>query len=72
MIKPKIEENARKIWQFLNENQISSVIEIEKNLLMQRRDILMALGWLARDEKVFFLDDRNDSKIMFLEDINED
>ena len=71
MIKTQIENNAEKIWEFLNENQISSVFEIEKNLFIQRRDILLAVGWLAREDKLYFLDDHNDSKIMFLEDKDE-
>ena len=35
MVKLKIKNNAYKIWQFLDENQLSSVFEIEKRLLLQ-------------------------------------
>ena len=37
MIKSQIVNNAIKIWQFLDEVQVSSVFEIEKRLQMQRQ-----------------------------------
>jgi hypothetical protein len=72
MIKSQIEKNAHKIWQFLDESQVSSVFEIEKSLSMQRQDVLMALGWLAREDKIYFIGDKRDSKIMIIEDMYED
>lgn len=72
MIKLKIEKNAYKIWQFLDENQLSSVFEIEKRLSMQRQDVLMALGWLAHENKIYFLEDKNNSKVMIIVDMDED
>ena len=72
MIKSQIRNNAGKIWQFLDENQVSSVFEIEKQLSIQRQDILMALGWLANEDKIYFLEDKKHSKIMLLVDIDGD
>lgn len=72
MIKTQIENNAKKIWSFLDENQISSVFEIEKQLLMQRQDILIALGWLAREDRIYFIGDKNDCKIMIIEDLADE
>ncbi|MDD2382409.1 MAG: winged helix-turn-helix domain-containing protein [Mariniphaga sp.] len=72
MIKSQIEKNALKIWQFLDNNQLSSVFEIEKGLSMQRQDVLLALGWLAGEDKIYFLDDQKDSKIMLIVDMDED
>lgn len=69
MIKVQIGNNACKILEFLDENQISSVFEIGKVLSLERKDVLMALGWLAREDRIYFLSDKNDSKIMFLENI---
>ncbi|MCK3683080.1 winged helix-turn-helix domain-containing protein [Maribellus sp. YY47] len=68
MIKTQIENNARKIRSFLDESQISSVFEIEKQLSMQRQDILMALGWLAREDKIYFIGHENNYKIMIVDD----
>jgi hypothetical protein len=72
MIKTQIGNNARKILNFLDENQISSVFEIEKQLSMQRQDILMALGWLACEDRIYFIGDKNDCKIMIIEDMHDE
>ena len=72
MIKSQIVNNAIKIWQFLDEVQVSSVFEIEKRLQMQRQDVLIALGWLACEDKIYFLGDKKDSKIMLIADIDEE
>jgi hypothetical protein len=71
-MKSIIGNNANKIWQFLDRVQLSSAFEIEKQLSMQRQDILMALGWLAREEKIYFIGDQNDHKIMILEDFHDE
>lgn len=70
MIKSQIGDNASKILQFLDERQLSSVFEIEKQLSMQRQDVLMALGWLAREDRIYFIGNNNDCKIMILEDMH--
>ncbi|HRX10218.1 MAG TPA: winged helix-turn-helix domain-containing protein [Draconibacterium sp.] len=70
MIKSQIRDNASKILQFLDERQLSSVFEIEKQLSMQRQDVLMALGWLAREDRIYFIGNNNDCKIMILEDMH--
>lgn len=72
MLKTKIEDNAQKIWGFLDETQISSVFGIEKKLSMQSQDVLMALGWLARENIIYFLEDKRDSKIMVIVDMYEE
>lgn len=66
MIKSQIGTNAGKIWQLMDESQITSVFEIEKALLMQRQDVLMALGWLAHEKKINFLSEDKDSKIIII------
>lgn len=71
MIKSQIRNNADKIWQFLDEVQVSSVFEIEKQLTMQRQEVLIALGWLAREDKIYFLGNKKDSKIMLIVDVDE-
>ena len=70
MIKSQIRDNAAKIMLLLDERQLSSVFEIEKQLSMQRQDVLMALGWLAREDRIYFIGNNNDCKIMILEDMH--
>ncbi len=66
MIKSQIGTNVGKIWQLIDESQITSVFEIEKALSMQRQDVLMALGWLACENKIHFLSEDKDSKIIII------
>lgn len=62
----QIRINAGKIWQFLDENQISSVAEIEERLSLDQQDVLIALGWLARENKIYFHGDKKERKMMIL------
>ncbi len=57
MIKSQIGTNAGEIWQFLNKNGDKSIVEIAKAMKMKTNDVLMALGWLARENKVFFYEE---------------
>ena len=60
----KVKINALKIWQFLDENQLSSVAEVEERLSMKQQDVLIALGWLAREDKIYFCGDKENRKLM--------
>jgi hypothetical protein len=66
MIKSQIGKNAGQIWQYLDDSQVSSVFEIMKVLSMEKQDVLMALGWLARENKIYFLGEKKDCKIMII------
>ena len=66
MIKSEIGNIAGKIWQLIDERQITSVFEIEKILSMQLQVVLMALGWLAHENKIHFLSEDKDSKIIII------
>jgi len=58
--------NVGLIWQFLDEIQVSSVIEIIKSLSIEKQDVLMALGWLARENKIYFYDEQKGCKVMIM------
>jgi transcription initiation factor IIE alpha subunit len=60
MIKTEIGINAGRIWQFLDQKGESSISEIEKALSMKSSDVRMALGWLARENKIFFFEEGDD------------
>jgi predicted transcriptional regulator len=53
MIANEIGLNAGKIWRLLNEQGDHSVKELKKKLKLSDSDIYMALGWLAREGKIF-------------------
>jgi hypothetical protein len=66
MFKLQIKKNAEMIWQYLDENQVSSVFEIMKALSMEKQDVLMALGWLTSKNKIYFTGDKKDCKVMII------
>ncbi len=45
-------ETAGKVWQFLDREGKSSVSAIEKGVDVSTREVLMSIGWLAREGKI--------------------
>ena len=50
----KIGDNAGKIWETLNANGSMSVAQVKKKTTLSDPETNMAIGWLAREEKVSF------------------
>jgi translation elongation factor EF-Ts len=57
MITNEIGTNAGKIWNLLNEQGNSSMKDLKKKLRLSDNDIYMAVGWLAREGKIFDFED---------------
>lgn len=53
MITNEIGLNAGKIWSLLNETGNLPVKEMVKKLKLSTSDFYLAMGWLAREEKVY-------------------
>lgn len=45
--------NAGKIWNLLNEHGEHSVKDLKKKLKLSEPEFFMAIGWLAREGKIF-------------------
>jgi len=58
MIKEKIGNNAGLVWNALA-NGKSEIKVLKKAVKLSDKDLYAALGWLAREEKVFFEGDGN-------------
>lgn len=56
MEKEKIGTDAGKIWQFLNEKGNVKIIDLKKATKMDIKVIYLALGWLAREDKILFFE----------------
>ena len=50
----EIGEAAGKVWNFLNKNPRSTFDEICKSLNLDPKLFCMAVGWLAREDKIAF------------------
>jgi hypothetical protein len=56
--------NAGKIWNYLsNKNDFSSVLELKFQLNLTNTELYLALGWLAREDKIVFLEEENVLKV---------
>ena len=53
MITNEIGLNAGKIWSLLDEQGEHSVKELKKKLKLTDKEFSMAIGWLAREGKIF-------------------
>jgi len=53
MEKNRIGQNAGIIWQELDSNGEMSVSELIKSTKLDKNNFYLALGWLARENKVF-------------------
>jgi hypothetical protein len=58
MITAEIGFNAGKIWEFLNENGEQPVKEMTKKLKLSTSDFHMAMGWLAREGKISYSENK--------------
>lgn len=52
MEKFRIGENALKIWRLLNVMRVVSFAEISRRLSLTMEEIILAIGWLACENKV--------------------
>ena len=52
MIKSQIFSNALKIRKYLNPRGDVSVVELKEQLNLNEQEIYLALGWLAREDKI--------------------
>ena len=67
MLKNKIGENAGIIWQqFTDKNEISFK-ELQKKSGLKKDEFLMAIGWLAREGKIYFNEDEKNSSILWID-----
>lgn len=49
---PKIGENAGKVWKTLNDKGPLNLSALKKAAKLDDRQLYLALGWLAREDKV--------------------
>ncbi|MDD4148837.1 MAG: winged helix-turn-helix domain-containing protein [Bacteroidales bacterium] len=53
MIKTTIGENAGKIWSIIDENGEMLFTELMNLTKLNEKELLMAIGWLSREGKIF-------------------
>ncbi|MGD9929347.1 MAG: winged helix-turn-helix domain-containing protein [Mangrovibacterium sp.] len=66
MIKTDIGNNAGRIWQYLDKKGESTLADIKKDLTLKGSEVRMALGWLARENKIFLFGEKDNLSIILL------
>lgn len=66
MDKHIIGNNAGIVWRLLNNGKKWSYDEIKKASGLSDRDLNLAIGWLAREDKIYFETDKQNSEFMYL------
>lgn len=59
---------AGEIWHYLDKKQEASLSELTKSIDRSRENILMSLGWLAREGHVVLVKTDNDYRITLRKD----
>ena len=66
MISNVIGTNAGKIWNLLDESGELSVKQIKVKLDLTDKDLYLALGWLARETKLSFIENKKDLMVALI------
>jgi len=67
MIKSQIFSNALKIKIYLNPRGDVSIAELKEQLNLNEREIYLALGWLAREDKILLREVGQEFTIVFFD-----
>ncbi|NDV93337.1 hypothetical protein D0T84_00185 [Dysgonomonas sp. 521] len=71
MLKKDIGINAGAIWRYLSEKGRLSIKEIEELTNYKDSFILLALGWLSRENKIKFSNDNDNLYVELISDPSE-
>lgn len=66
LFKELIGVNAGVVWQYLSENNATSIKELRKCCKLKEKDLYAALGWLAREGKVAFNELESDIEVALI------
>lgn len=59
MIKNEIGTNAGRIWNYMDSNGECAMETLKKKIKLKDVDLYLALGWLARENKIAFYNKEN-------------
>ena len=62
-LKDVIGEVAGEVWDFLDENGESSISGVTKGVDAPGTKVYMAIGWLAREDKIEFVDKKRGNAV---------
>ncbi len=66
MEKFKIGFDAGKLYQILDESGEVKISDLEQKSNFKEKELYLALGWLAREDKVFFFEIENEPAVCLI------
>ena len=63
----RIDSDAGIIWQVINDNKDIKITDLKKLTKMEIKNIYLALGWLAKENKVLFSERENELAISLIQ-----
>ena len=63
MMDTEIGEAAGQIWRYLTQCEAATLRQLQRGTTLPERLLLMGVGWLAREEKLYFVQDRRVLKL---------
>ncbi len=60
MLKEKIGQDAGLVWTVLERKGCLEIKALKKETKLKEKDLLLALGWLAREGKLIFSEDEKE------------
>lgn len=67
MKKNLIGENAGKVWKALEKHPELTIDELKKKTKLSSNELHLALGWLSREDKIYFFEENNELKMCLTE-----
>lgn len=67
MLKKTIGENAGLIWRLLENKPEILVKDLQKQTKLKDKDFYLAVGWLSRENKVYFFEIDKELYLYFVE-----
>jgi len=59
----EIGEAAGRIWRYLAQHEVVTLRQLRRDTTLPERLLLMGVGWLAREEKLHFVQDHRVLKL---------
>ncbi len=63
-VNPEVGETAGKVWNYLNDNGPQTLAQLKKKLNGSGELVSLALGWLAREDKIEIDQDKKNYRIV--------
>jgi hypothetical protein len=65
-----IGKNAGIVWRYLNNKRDATMTQLIDGTNLSKENILLAIGWLARENKIIFVNGKESTELKYSIDMN--